>query len=122
MRLWDSTLPEPLISGLSFISVRKRTLGTPFEITKKPNESMGERGRYAFFQLPWDASELFFNKEGVSMNIKRFVIKFLSLFRIAQAHGQVLPLIDDEGRIVVSGIKLPITVSGALSTFRRSAR
>jgi hypothetical protein len=58
MRLWDSTLPEPLISGLSFLSVRKRTFENAFEITKKPNESAGERGRYAFFQLLWDASEL----------------------------------------------------------------
>jgi len=56
MRLWDSTLPEPLISGLSFISIRKRTFETAFEITKKPNESMGERGRYVFFQPLWDAS------------------------------------------------------------------
>jgi len=56
MRLWDSTLPEPLISGLPVISIRKRTFETAFEITKKPNESMGERGRYAFFQPPWDAS------------------------------------------------------------------
>jgi len=57
MRLWDSTLPEPLISGLSFINVRKRTFETAFEITEKPNESKGERGRYAFFQLLWDASD-----------------------------------------------------------------
>jgi hypothetical protein len=25
-----------------------------------PNESTGERGRYAFFQLLWDASEYFY--------------------------------------------------------------
>jgi hypothetical protein len=49
MCLWDSTLPEPLISGLSFITVRKRTFRTAFEITKKPNELTGERGRYVFF-------------------------------------------------------------------------
>jgi len=57
MRLWDSTLPQSLISGLSFITVRKRTFRTAFEIMKKPNESMGERGRYTFFQPLWDASE-----------------------------------------------------------------
>jgi hypothetical protein len=56
MRLWDSTFSEPLISGLSFIRVRKSTFKTAFEITKMPNESTGERGRYAFFQLLWDAS------------------------------------------------------------------
>jgi len=33
-------------------------LKTAFEITKKPNESAGERGRYVFFQLLWDASGL----------------------------------------------------------------
>jgi len=32
-------------------------LKTAFEITKKPNESAGERGRYVFFQLLWDASD-----------------------------------------------------------------
>jgi hypothetical protein len=58
MCLWDSTLPEPLISGLSYLSIRKRTFETAFEITKKPNESMGERGQCAFFQPLWDASEI----------------------------------------------------------------
>jgi hypothetical protein len=49
MSLWDSTLPESLISGLSIISIRKRIFEIAFEITKKPNKSMGGRGRYAFF-------------------------------------------------------------------------
>jgi hypothetical protein len=58
MFLWDSTLPEPLISGLSFISIRKRTFENAFEIMRKPNESMGGRGRCDFFQPLWDASEI----------------------------------------------------------------
>ena len=33
-------------------------MGNVFEITKKPNESMGERGPSACFQRLWDASEI----------------------------------------------------------------
>jgi len=56
MCLWDSTLPKPLISGIPVIRIRKRTFETAFAIAKKPNKSMGERGRYVFFQPLWDAS------------------------------------------------------------------
>ena len=57
MCLWDSTLQKRLISGFFLIAASRYTFGNVFEITKNPNESMGERGPSARFQRLWDASD-----------------------------------------------------------------